>query len=61
MVRQPVRHALHLLKASVETVDEVAARAGMGTSASLASTCARALGCSPAAYRHTFRGAPGSA
>ena len=56
--QQRVRHALHLLEVTDLTVDEVAARAGMGTSASLRQHLRASVGVSPSAYRRTFRGAP---
>ena len=43
----------------VETVDvDAAARAGMGTAASLRQHLRSSVGVSPSAYRRTFRGAP---
>ena len=54
--QQRVRHALHLLEATDLTVDEVAARAGLGTSASLRQHLRTSVGVSPSAYRRTFRG-----
>lgn len=56
--QQRVRHALHLLEATDLTVDEVAARAGMGTSASLRQHLRASVGVSPSAYRRAFRGSP---
>lgn len=57
VTQQRVRHALHLLEATDLSVDQVAARAGMGTAASLRQHLRASLGVSPSAYRRTFRGA----
>ncbi|WP_210438592.1 GlxA family transcriptional regulator [Nocardioides xinjiangensis] len=51
-----VRHAQHLLEATDLPVEEVAARAGMGTAASLRQHLRASVGVSPSAYRRTFRG-----
>ena len=56
VTQQRVRHAQHLLEATDLTVDDVAARAGMGTAASLRQHLHASLGVSPSAYRRTFRG-----
>jgi len=56
VTEQRVRHAQHLLEATDLTVDDVAARAGMGTAASLRQHLRASLGVSPSAYRRTFRG-----
>ena len=61
VAQQRVRHALHLLEATDLTVDEVASRCGMGTSASLRQHLRASVGVSPSAYRRTFRGTPASA
>ena len=58
VAQQRVRHALHLLEVSDLSVDEVATRAGMGTSASLRQHLRASVGVSPSAYRRTFRGIP---
>jgi transcriptional regulator GlxA family with amidase domain len=55
LVQQRVRHAMHLLESTDLTVDMVAARAGLGTGASLRQHMRAALGVSPLAYRRTFR------
>ena len=56
VAQQRVRHAQHLLEVTDLTVDEVAVRAGMGTSASLRQHLHATVGVSPSAYRRTFRG-----
>ncbi len=58
VTQQRVHHAQHLLEATDLTVDDVAARAGIGTAASLRQHLRTSLGVSPSAYRRTFRGAP---
>lgn len=58
VAQQRVRHAQHLLEETDLTVDDVAARAGIGTAASLRQHLRASLGVSPSAYRRTFRGAP---
>lgn len=58
VTQQRIRHAQHLLEATDLTVDDVAARAGMGTAASLRQHLRTSVGVSPSAYRRTFRGAP---
>jgi transcriptional regulator GlxA family with amidase domain len=55
LVQQRVRHAMHLLESTDLAVDAVAARAGLGTGASLRQHMRAALGVSPLAYRKTFR------
>ncbi|GAA3970355.1 helix-turn-helix domain-containing protein [Actinomadura viridis] len=64
VIRQRVELARHLLETSELTVDQIAARAGFGTGASLRQHFNAALGVPPIAYRRTFRcgtGAAGSA
>jgi transcriptional regulator GlxA family with amidase domain len=53
--QQRVRLAMHLLESTDLAVDEVAARAGLGTGASLRQHMRAAHGVSPLAYRRTFR------
>jgi len=55
LAKQRVRHALHLLESTDLPVDTVAARAGLGTGASLRGHLRAAVGVSPLAYRRTFR------
>jgi transcriptional regulator GlxA family with amidase domain len=57
VTQQRIRHAQHLLEATDLPVDQVAARAGMGTAASLRQHLRASVGVSPSAYRRTFRGA----
>jgi transcriptional regulator GlxA family with amidase domain len=58
LIQQRVRHAQHLLEATDLGVDEVAARAGLGTAASLRAHLRTHAGVSPSDYRRTFRGLP---
>jgi transcriptional regulator GlxA family with amidase domain len=58
VTQQRIRHAQHLLEATDLGVDEVAARSGMGTAASLRQHLRASVGVSPSAYRRTFRGSP---
>jgi transcriptional regulator GlxA family with amidase domain len=58
LIQQRVRHAQHLLEATDLAVDEVASRAGLGTSASLRAHLRSQAGVSPSDYRRTFRGLP---
>jgi transcriptional regulator GlxA family with amidase domain len=58
LIQQRVRHAQHLLEATDLAIDDVAARAGLGTSASLRAQLRSRAGVSPSAYRRTFRGLP---
>ena len=55
LTQQRVRHAMHLLESTDLPVDAVAARAGLGTGASLRQHMRTAHGVSPLAYRKTFR------
>lgn len=55
LTKQRVEHARHLLETTDLSVDVVAARAGLGTGASLRQHMRAALGVSPLAYRKTFR------
>jgi transcriptional regulator GlxA family with amidase domain len=59
LLRQRVLLAQELLEASDETVDAIAGRTGFGTAAALRHQFVRAVGITPHAYRHTFRG-PGA-
>ncbi|MEV3935795.1 helix-turn-helix domain-containing protein [Glycomyces sp. NPDC049804] len=66
LVRQRVEFARHLLEATDLSVDQVAARAGLGTGVSLRQHLRAAVGVSPSAYRKTFQrsgadGAPAGA
>jgi transcriptional regulator GlxA family with amidase domain len=58
LIQQRVRHARHLLEETDLPVEQVAARAGMGTAASLRAHLRTHVGVSPQAYRRTFRGSP---
>lgn len=53
---QRLRAAQHLLETTDLPVDQVAARSGLGTGASLRQHLRASLGVSPSAYRRTFRG-----
>jgi transcriptional regulator GlxA family with amidase domain len=55
LTQQRVRHAQRLLESTDLPVDVVAARAGLGTGASLRQHMRAALGVAPLAYRRTFR------
>lgn len=55
LVQQRVRLAMHLLESTDLAVDGVAARAGLGTGASLRQHMRATHGVSPLAYRKTFR------
>jgi transcriptional regulator GlxA family with amidase domain len=57
LVRQRVEHARLLLETTDLSVDEVARRAGFGTSVSLRAHLRAAVGVAPLAYRRTFRAA----
>jgi transcriptional regulator GlxA family with amidase domain len=50
-----VRHARHLLETTGLGVEEVARKAGFGTTVSLRQHLHAAVGVAPLAYRHTFR------
>jgi transcriptional regulator GlxA family with amidase domain len=54
--QQRVQRARQLLEETDLAVDQIAAEAGFGTSASLRQHLNAALGISPSAYRSTFRG-----
>jgi AraC family transcriptional activator FtrA len=57
---QRVRRAEELLESTDDSVEQVAARSGMGTAATLRRHFSRAAGVPPETYRRTFRlGAPG--
>ncbi len=56
LLEQRVNRARHLLETTDLAVDEVAARAGLGTGASLRQHLKVAVGVSPSDYRRTFRG-----
>jgi transcriptional regulator GlxA family with amidase domain len=53
--RQRVEQARHLLESTDLGVEEVARRAGFGTTVSLRQHLHASVGVSPLAYRHTFR------
>lgn len=57
LIRQRVEFARHLLEASDLPIDQIAWRAGFGTSASLRQHLRAAIGVPPLAYRRTFRAA----
>ncbi|MFF4264352.1 GlxA family transcriptional regulator [Streptomyces virginiae] len=57
LVQQRIERARHLLETTDWPVDTVAARAGLGTGASLRQHLRTAVGVSPHAYRRTFRAA----
>lgn len=59
LIQQRVRAAEHLLETTDLPIDAVAARAGLGTGASLRQHLRRTAGVGPATYRRTFRG-PGA-
>ncbi len=61
LIQQRVRHAQHLLEATDLPVEDVAARAGLGTAASLRAHLRSRAGVSPSDYRRTFRGLPARA
>ena len=56
LTSQRVLHARHLLEATSDTVEEVAAASGFRTAAALRVHFRRALRTSPVAYRRSFRG-----
>ena len=56
LATQRTRYAQQLLETTDLPVDEVAARAGLGTGASLRQRLRSVAGVSPTAYRRTFRG-----
>lgn len=58
LTQQRLLRARQLLEETELPVDRVAAEAGFGTGASLRQHLRAALGVSPRAYRHTFRGGP---
>jgi len=55
LTQQRIEHARHLLETTDLAVDAVAARAGLGTGASLRQHMRASIGVSPLAYRKTFR------
>ncbi|WP_109003698.1 GlxA family transcriptional regulator [Streptomyces rishiriensis] len=57
LIQQRVAHARHLLEASDLPVDQIAARVGFATGASLRQHLHTAIGVSPQAYRRTFQAA----
>lgn len=57
LLRQRVEHARLLLESTDVPVEEVARRAGFGTTVSLRQHLAAAVGVAPLAYRRAFRGA----
>ncbi|KQY56333.1 MULTISPECIES: GlxA family transcriptional regulator [unclassified Nocardioides] len=56
LIVQRIRYAQRLLETSDLSVDMVAAKAGLGTGASLRQHLRAVAGVSPTAYRRTFRG-----
>ncbi|GAB6898891.1 hypothetical protein JCM9957A_19810 [Kineosporia succinea] len=60
LIRQRVERACALLEQSDLSVDDVAAAAGFGSTASLRLHLNTELGVSPSSYRATFRGRPGT-
>jgi transcriptional regulator GlxA family with amidase domain len=58
LLEQRVAHARRLLEATDVSVDEVAARCGLGTAANLRRHFHRATRTTPSAYRRAFRGQP---
>ncbi|WP_132126219.1 GlxA family transcriptional regulator [Actinocrispum wychmicini] len=56
LIRQRIELARHLLEASDLSMDQIAHRTGLGTSASLRQHLHATIGVSPLAYRRTFRG-----
>jgi transcriptional regulator GlxA family with amidase domain len=57
LIRQRVSRARELLEATDLSVDEIAARAGYATAASLRQHMHAAIGVSPLSYRRTFQAA----
>ncbi|WP_328350314.1 helix-turn-helix domain-containing protein [Streptomyces sp. NBC_00445] len=57
LIQQRVARARHLLEASDLSVDQIAARIGFATGASLRQHLHAAIGVSPQAYRRTFQAA----
>ncbi|GAA1275874.1 helix-turn-helix domain-containing protein [Sphaerisporangium rubeum] len=58
LIRHRVEYARHLLETTGLPVDQVAERAGFGTSVSLRQHLHAAVGLSPQSYRVTFRASP---
>ena len=58
LTAQRLLEARRLLEASDVSVEEVAQRTGLGTTANLRLHLAREIGTTPTAYRSAFRGAP---
>jgi transcriptional regulator GlxA family with amidase domain len=58
LLTQRIRRAQELLETTDDSVDTIAAAAGMGTGATLRRHFHRALGVPPDAYRRTFRTSP---
>jgi AraC family transcriptional activator FtrA len=58
LTAQRLHEARRLLEASDVSVEEVAQRTGLGTTANLRLHLAREVGTTPTAYRSAFRGAP---
>lgn len=56
LLTQRIRRAQELLENTTDSIDVVAAAAGMGTATTLRRHFHRAIGVSPDAYRQTFRG-----
>ena len=57
LIQQRIRYAQRLLETTDLPVDQVAARSGLGTGASLRGHLKAAAGVTPLAYRRTFRAA----
>ncbi|MFD9124825.1 helix-turn-helix domain-containing protein [Kitasatospora sp. NPDC059571] len=55
LLTQRIRHAQELLETTDDTVDSIAAAAGMGTAATLRRHFNRTVGVPPDTYRRTFR------
>lgn len=60
LIQQRTDHARRLLETTDLGVDQIARRAGFGTSAALRQQFHQAIGVSPTAYRRTFRAPTGS-
>lgn len=56
LARQRLDHAKHLLEATDQSVEQIAAAVGFGTAVSLRQHLHGDIGVSPTAYRATFRG-----
>ena len=56
LIERRVDHARHLLESTDLPIDDVAARAGLGSGATLRQHLRRTVGVAPLVYRRTFRG-----